>query len=261
MIKTLWGKTYIKRICYVVVLVAVWGILFSLKLFSPLLFPGPLSVLQTLVREVGDGSLLVKAGMSLLMIFIGMLISIAIVVVLMTLVMLSKALRDLCGTLISVLDPLPGLALLPIAILWFGIGDGAIIFIMIHSILWPILLSVITGFDAVPLIYREVGMGMGLSKMRMMTGIYIPSALPNILAGLKTGWARAWRSLIAAEMVFGAAGNSAGLGWDIYIKRSYLDMPGMIATLIIIMIIGILMEDFFFKRVEKSTIVKWGMVR
>ena len=241
-------------------LVAAWTILYQLHLFPPILFPSPLAVAETFIREIGDGSLLIRSGASLVMIFGGLLVSIAIVFLLTVLVMVSKAVRELCGTLISVLDPLPGVALLPMAILWFGIGQNAMLFIMVHSILWPVLLSVITGFDAVPLIYREVGMGMGLSKLRMMTGVYIPSAFPYILSGLKTGWTRAWRSLIAAEMVFGVVGSSAGLGWDIYIKRSYLDMPGMIASLIMIMIIGILMEDFFFKRVEKATIIKWGMV-
>ena len=242
-------------------MIAVWEILFRLELFPPLLFPGPVTVLESFVREIGDGSLLIKAGASLLMIFGGLLISVGIVIIMTILVMISKAVRDLAGTMITVLDPIPGVALLPLAILWFGIDEKAILFIMVHSILWPILMSVITGFDTVPLIYREVGLAMGLSKMRMLTGVYFPASLPSILAGLKTGWARAWRSLIAAEMVFGAAGAAAGLGWDIYIKRSYLDMPGMFATIIIIMIIGILMEYFFFKRVEKSTVIKWGMVR
>jgi len=260
MLKALWNKTLVKRVFYVFVIIVVWEIIFNMEVFSPLLFPSPFTVLSTFVREIGDGSLLLKAGSSLLMIFLGLFISVAIVIVLMTLVMISKTIRDLSSTLISVLDPLPGVALLPIAILWFGVGSEAILFVMVHSILWPILLSVITGFDSVPLIFREVGMGMGLSKMRMMTGVYIPSAFPNILAGLKTGWSRAWRSLIAAEMVFGAVGKIAGLGWDIYYKRSYLDMPGMFASLIMIMIIGILMEDYFFKRVEKATLVKWGMV-
>jgi len=104
-------------------------------------------------------------------------------------------------------------------------------------------------------------MGIGLSKVRMVTGIFFPAALPSILSGLKTGWSRAWRALIAAEMVFGAVGRASGLGWDIQIKRGFLDMPGMFASLIIIMIIGILIEDIFFKRIEKATIMKWGMVQ
>jgi len=226
-----------------------------------LLFPGPRTVLESLAREIGDGSLLVKAGVSLYMILVGLFISLLFVFVITVLAMLSKSINELARTLISVLDPLPGVALLPLAILWFGIGRGAIFFVMIHSILWPVLLNVLTGFDIVPAIYKELGMGIGLSKVRMVTDIYTPAALPSILSGLKTGWSRAWRALIAAEMVFGAVGRASGLGWDIYIKRGFLDMPGMFASLIVIMIVGILVEDLFFKRVEDATIRKWGMAQ
>lgn len=84
--------------------------------------------------------------------------------------------------------------------------------------------------------------------------------MASIIMGLKSGWARAWRALIAAEMIFGTTGALGGLGWDIYIKRSYLDMPGMLATLIVLMVIGILIEDLLFKFIENKTIKKWGVV-
>ena len=259
--KRIWEKTAVKRVFYVIVIVAIWEVIYLLEVFPVLLFPGPGTVFLTLAKEIADGSLLIKAGASLYMIVLGLVISVALVLLLMVLSMLSKTVHNLCGTLISVLDPLPGIALLPLAILWFGIGRDAILFVMVHSILWPVLLNVMKGFETVPLIYREVGMGIGLSRLRMVWGIFIPAALPSILAGLKTGWSRAWRSLIGAEMVFGAAGSAAGLGWDIYLKRSFLDMPGMFACLIVIMAIGLLIEDLFFKRVENATIVKWGMAR
>jgi len=259
--KNLWEKSAIKRIVYVIVILITWEALFRLKLFPPLLFPSPETVMKAFVQEVSDGSILIKAGVSLYMVLEGLLISLLLVSVIITLAMLNKTIHHLAKTLISVLDPLPGIALLPLAILWFGIGREAILFVMVHSILWPVLLNILTGFDTVPVIYKEVGMNIGLSRIRMVTGIYVPAALPSILSGIKTGWSRAWRALIAAEMVFGAAGRSSGLGWDIYLKRGYLDMPGMFVSLIVIMIIGILIEDLFFKRVEKATIVKWGMVR
>jgi len=257
----LWEKTWIKRIFYLIILLTVWEFIYKLKIFNPLLLPGPKQVFIKFMSEMLDGSLVIKAGASLYMILLGLLISIAFVLVFTVFAMMNKTLKNLAGTLITVLDPLPGIALLPLAILWFGIGRNAILFIMIHSILWPILLNVMTGFESVPLIYQEVGTVIGISKPRMVLGIFIPAAFPNILAGLKTGWSRAWRALISAEMVFGATGRSSGLGWDIYMKRSFLDMQGMFASLIMIMIIGILVEDLFFKRVEEATIVKWGMVR
>ncbi|MDT3692944.1 MAG: ABC transporter permease subunit, partial [Mucispirillum sp.] len=207
-----------------------------------------------------DGSMVIKTSYTLYLILIGLLVSFLITALLVVLANLSYVLKDLMRTLISVLDPLPGIALLPIAILWFGIGKAAIVFIMIHSIVWPTLLSVMAGFDSIPKIYREVGQNIGLNKLQLIRDIYVPAAFPNILMGIKNGWARAWRSLIAAEMVFGTTGAIGGLGWDIYLKRSYLDMPGMIATLIVLMIIGILIEDLLFSTIEKHTVKKWGMV-
>ena len=189
-----------------------------------------------------------------------MLVSAILTVVLTLLAMYSKSVKSLISTLISVFDPLPGIALLPLAILWAGIGDEAIIFIMIHSIIWPMLLNIIGGFNTVPIIYQDVGRSIGLKDSKLITGVFIPASIPSILTGFKTGWARAWRALISAEMVFGATGASGGLGWDIYMKRSYLDMPGMFASLIVIMLIGIVVEDIIFKKIENNTVKKWGMV-
>lgn len=250
----------IYRAAYFTAFILIWQLIYSAGFFSEILFPSPWSVLHTLYKETADGSLLIKTGYTLYLIAAGLLAAFIITALLVILANISIVLKDLMRTLISVFDPLPGIALLPIAILWFGIGKAAIIFIMIHSIVWPTLLSVMAGFDSIPKIYREIGSNMGLSKIRMIKDIYVPAAFPNILTGIKNGWARAWRALIAAEMVFGTTGAIGGLGWDIYLKRSYLDMSGMLATLIVLMIIGILIEDMFFSAIEKRTVKKWGMV-
>ncbi len=256
----IWKHAGIRRLTYALVFILIWQAVFTLGFFPAILFPSPVTVAQRFVRELADGSMLVKTGYTLYLIFLGLSISFLIAFVLVVLSSVSNVIKDLCKTSISLFDPLPGIALLPMAILWFGIGKAAIIFIMIHSILWPTLLSVLSGFDSIPKMYREVGSNIGLSKFGMITGIYIPAAFPSILMGIKNGWARAWRALIAAEMVFGTTGAVGGLGWDIYLKRSYLDMPGMLATLIVIMIIGILIEDNFFAVIEKHTVRKWGMI-
>ncbi len=253
-------NTIVRRLLYLLCFFIIWQILYDAQLFSKILFPSPLQVLEKLYHEMADGSMFLKTGYTLYLIFIGLFISFLITAVLVVLSNLNYVFKDLMRTLISVFDPLPGIALLPIAILWFGIGKAAIVFIMIHSIIWPTLLSVMAGFDSIPKIYREVGQNIGLTKLQMIKDIYVPAAFPNILMGIKNGWARAWRSLIAAEMVFGTTGAIGGLGWDIYLKRNYLDMPGMLATLLVLMIIGILIEDLFFKTVENKTVKKWGMI-
>ncbi len=258
---SLWSRAWVRRLVYFAVFGLLWQSLWAIKVFPPIIFPSVGQIAGSFAREMADGSLMTKTGYSLYLIGLGMAISAALSLILTVLSMFFPTVKDLIRTLISVLDPLPGIALLPLAILWIGIGEGAILFVMVHSILWPMLLNVITGFESVPPIYSDVGRLIGLNRIRMMTGILVPASFPSILTGIKTGWARAWRALISAEMVFGATGVAGGLGWDIYIKRSYLDMPGMFASLIMIMLVGILVEDLLFRNLERVTVRRWGMMR
>lgn len=249
-----------KRILYICIFLCLWQFIYLLNIVPEILFPSPITVFKTLIKEIIDGSLIIKTGYTLYLIFLGLLLSFAIAIIFIVLSVTNNTMKDFTKFLISIFDPLPSIALLPIAILWFGVGKASIIFVMVHSILWPTILSITAGFDTIPKIYKEVGNNIGLSKLQLIKDVYIPAALPNILMGIKNGWARAWRALIAAEMIFSAAGSTGGLGWDIYLKRSYFDMPGMFATLIILMFIGILIEDTFFSITEKNTVKKWGMV-
>lgn len=261
--KRLWRHTAARRCCYLAAFALLWQAVHALLIpdSAKLLFPSVPDIAGSLWRELLDGSMMQKTGYSLSLICKGILISLALALILTPICMISRTAKDLVRTLISVLDPLPGIALLPIAILWFGIGTDAIAFVMVHSVLWPMLLNVITGFDSVPAIYQDIGRSFGLSRLKQVGLIFAPAAFPSILTGVKTGWARAWRALISAEMVFGASGALGGLGWDIYVKRSYLDMPGMFASLIVIMVIGILVEEILWGNIERVTLRKWGMIR
>ena len=161
--------------------------------------------------------------------------------------------------LVSMCDLIPGVALLPLAILWMGIGEETIIFIVIHSILWPMSRSIMDGFASVPKLHIEVGRNIGLNRFTMLTGIYIPAAFGNILSGIKVGWARAWRGLISAEMIFGTTSSGTGIGWFIFMKRTNVDIAGVFAALLVIIIIGIIVEYGVFRLIEKHTIKKWGL--
>ena len=238
---------------------ALWQLLYISGIFNKLIFPSVGQILSSLWQELLDGSLLLRTGYSLRLILIGMGIAAAAALLLALLSMLCSPCKQLCRALIAVLDPLPGIALLPVALLLFDIGEDAIIFVMLHSILWPMLLNILSGFDSVPAIYDEVGRSIGLGRLGLLCGVYVPAALPSILTGFKTGWSRAWRALISAEMVFGATGSKGGLGWDIFTKKAYFDMPGMFATLLVIMLIGIIVEKALFANIERLTIRKWGM--
>lgn len=159
------------------------------------------------------------------------------------------------------MDLLPGVALLPLAIMWFGIGEPTIIFIVIHSILWPMSRSIIDGFKSISNIYIESGKNIGLRGLKLVLGVYIPAAFSSILSGMRVGWARAWRGLISVEMIFGTTGSGAGIGWFIFMKRTNVDIAGVFAALIVIIIIGIIIEYGLFRTIEKKTVKKWGMIR
>jgi NitT/TauT family transport system permease protein len=116
------------------------------------------------------------------------------------------------GTLTSMFNPLPASSLLPLALIWFGLGTGSIIFVLVHSVLWAVALNTHGGFRAVSNTLRMVGQNYGLRRFSLVKSILIPAAFPSILTGLKVGWAFAWRTLIAAELVFGVSSRAAWAG-------------------------------------------------
>jgi NitT/TauT family transport system permease protein len=148
---------------------------------------------------------------------------------------------------------------LPLALIWFGLGPSSIVFVLVHSVLWAVSLNTHAGFLGVSNTLRMVGRNYGLSGLRYVYMILVPAAFPSILTGLKVGWAFAWRTLIAAELVFGVSSGSGGLGWFIYENKNLLDIPGVFAGLFTIIIVGLLVENVFFNNLEARTIKKWGM--
>lgn len=165
-----------KRILYTIIFIVIWQLICISQIVPEILFPSPKAVFTTLFSELLDGSLIQKTGYTLYLIFLGLFISFFIASILIILSVISPIMKDFTKFLVSIFDPLPSIALLPIAILWFGVGEMSIIFVMIHSIIWPTILSVTAGFDTVPKIYKEVGKNIGLSPVQMIKDIYFPAA-------------------------------------------------------------------------------------
>ena len=180
-------------------------------------------------------------------------------ILLTTLAVSTRVGDDLLAILTGMLNPLPAIALLPLALLWFGLGDLSIIFVLVHAVLWPMVLNTHSGFLAVSETHRMVGRNSGLTGTGYVVGILIPAAFPSILAGLKISWAFAWRTLIAAELVFGATSSSGGLGWFIFEHKNNLDIPAVFAGLATVTIIGLLGDNVIFRAIESRTVRKWGM--
>ncbi len=169
--------------------------------------------------------------------------------------------RDLLGTLTAMFNPLPAIALLPLALLWFGLGNGSLVFVLVHAVLWPLALNTYAGFQGVPETLRMAARNYGLHGLRYVVAILVPAALPAILSGLKIAWAFAWRTLIAAELVFGATSGQGGLGWYIFQNRNELYTDRVFAGLAMVILLGLLVEGAGFRVLERLTVRRWGMQR
>lgn len=246
-----------RRLIILAALAVIWE-LYARWLDNSLLFPTLTATLGALGRAILSGELPDRAVTSLRVLLTGYVIAVVIAMVLTMFAVLSRWGSDALGLLTSMLNPLPAIALLPVALLWFGIGTPSILFVTVHSVLWPVALACHTGFRSVSPTLRMVGRNLGLSHTRLVIDILVPAAFPHILSGLRIGWAFAWRTLIAAELVFGVSAKSGGLGWFIYINRAQLETDSVFAGLLTVILIGLAVEELIFKTISRVTVERWG---
>jgi NitT/TauT family transport system permease protein len=240
------------------VIVAGWQ-LYALWLDNELMFPSFSSVFAGLWEATRSGELPAKTLNSLLVILTAYPAGVVIAGTLTILAVTTRLGTDLLEILTSMFNPLPAIALLPLALLWFGLGNPSITFVIIHAVAWPVALNVHAGFMGVSGTLRMVGRNYGLAGLGFVFRILVPAAFPHILTGLKVGWAFSWRTLIAAELVFGVSSGRGGLGWFIYENKNQLNTYLVFAGLLTVILIGMTMEELVFKFIEKRTVVKWGM--
>jgi len=238
--------------------IAAWQLYVSFGGVSQLLVASPASTLQALFTDTTNGQLPGAILVSLQNLAIGMLIGISIGLLLASFSTFSRFGRYLLTALTAVFSPLPGIAILPLTILWFGLSSSAIIFVVVFGAIWPISASTDTGFRTIGTTTRMVALNLGLSRWQTVRDVFLPAALPHILSGLRLAWAFGWRTVVGAEIVFGVAGYNGGLGWYINNARYFLNPPAIFAGLVVISLLGVLL-DTFFQFIEQKTVVKWGM--
>jgi len=247
------------RKCALLVVIAVIWEVYARELDNPLLFPTFSATVEAFFQGLFGGDLFTKAMTSMKVLLMGYAAGIACAAVLTVVAITSRIGTDLLELLTSMFNPLPAIALLPLALIWFGLGAGSIVFVIIHSVLWAVALNTHSGFLAVSNTLRMVGRNYGLRGLPYVARILIPAAFPSILTGLKIGWAFAWRTLIAAELVFGVSSGSGGLGWFIYENKNQLEIPNVFAGLFTVIVIGLIVENVVFRVIEARTVRKWGL--
>ena len=256
----LWANSLFRRVVVLLLLAALWEG-YARYVGNPLLFPTLSETIAALVDGFMTGPLLERIWSSMKVLLMGYGIGIAVAALMVSFAVSTAFGQDLLNTLTAMFNPLPAIALLPVAMLWFGLTQWSLVFVIVHSVLWAIALNALTGFTSVNLVLRMSGQNYGLKRFNFVRLILIPAAFPSIISGLKIGWAFAWRTLIAAELVFGATSRSGGLGWYIYENRSQLETPAVFAGLLTVIVIGLVVEGVVFATIERRTVRRWGMQR
>jgi NitT/TauT family transport system permease protein len=250
-----------RRFAIVLALLGIWEVYTVFGNVEPLLFPKFSDTLVALYNGLLHGGLALKVLNSFQVLLTGYVAGLALAAMLTAFAALNRVGGDLLSTLSSMFNPLPAIALLPLAMMWFGLGTLSLAFVLVHSVLWPVALNTYAGFQSVSETQRMVGRNYGLRGIAYVTKILIPAAFPSILTGMKTGWAFAWRTLIAAELIFGTSSGGGGLGWFIFEHSQNLQTPSVFAGLFMVILIGVVVENLIFRNIEVFTVMKWGMQR
>ena len=260
-IEKIWNINGVRKASILLGLVTVWQLYTWGMDVEPLMFPTFLFSLEKLTTDLLNGYLPPKIWFSVKVLIYGYSAGMIIAAVLVLWATASRLGSDFIATATAMFNPLPAIAMLPLAMLWFGLGTASLIFVLVHSVLWAVALNTHTGFKNVSTTLRMIGENYDLRGVPFVVKILVPAALPSILAGMKVGWAFAWRTLIGAELVFGASSGSGGLGWYIFESSQNIETEGVFAGLFMVILIGIVVENVVFRNIELKTVNRWGMQR
>src|SRR5579863_5667329 len=236
-------------------LFGLWTLLAELKIWPPYLFPTPWGVGEALYNGFADHTYWIAIRVSLERVLIGYSISVLLGMILGLGVASNTFLEETMGGLLVSLQSLPSICWLPLAVLWFGLTEKAILFVVVMGSLLSVTIAMETGRQQMPKIYSMAGRNLGARGFKLFWYVLLPASLPYILSGLKQGWAFAWRSLISGEMIF----VSLGLGQLLMMGRDLNDMSQVIAVMMLIVAIGYIVDGLVFKTIERRLQHKWGL--
>ena len=241
-------------------LAVAWHLLVAAKIWSPLLLPSPLSVLDYLRSAVEDGTLFEAMLVTVRRLLIGYGLGILVGLPLGLLTASSKWSQDTIGVLALGLQTLPSVCWVPLALLWFGQTEAAMLFVVVMGTLWSLIIATDTGVRTIPPIYTRAARSMGSSGFHTWTYVVLPAALPFLLSGMKQGWAFAWRSLMAAE-IYVTILTGFGLGHLLHYGRELNAMDQVIGVMLIIVLIGLAVDKTLFAPIEQFLHRRWGTGR
>ena len=238
-------------------LIVLWEALYRAKIWSPVLLPSPEQVAEYLKTSAQDGTLVQGTIITMRRLVVGYLLGVIGGFPLGFLTARWKIFQDTIGTLALGLQTLPSVCWVPLALLWFGQSEAAMLFVVVMGTLWSVVIATDTGVRNVPPIYRRAALTMGSRRLHMWFKVILPAALPFIVSGMKQGWAFAWRSLMGAE-IFVTILTGFGLGQLLHYGRELSAMDQVIGIMLVIIVIGLLADKIFFSPVETFLHRRWG---
>ena len=237
--------------------VAVWQALSSLNIWPPVLFPSPLQVFWSFVADLKSGELPKALSVSLVSLAYGFLIGAAVALPLGYLMGLNRASRNFFDPLVNLLQAIPGLAWIPFAILWFGLGQGAVVFIIVMSVFFPVLHNLLTGIRLVQPVLVEASQTLGAGRWAIIVHVIFPSTLPNLMTGIRLGIAFGFRSLVGGEMI----ASTDGIGYQIFNAQQYFQSARIVVGMLAIGIVWLLLDRLVLRPIETHTTMRWGLMR
>ena len=226
--------------------------------FPRVLLPTIQTIAGTLFSMLADGTMLQHAGATLYRVLVGFALAVGLGLPLGILMARFKPVENFFLPLVSALMPIPSFALVPMFMMWFGIGNTTTILIVFYAATFPMLFNTWSGVRSVnPLWLRAAG-AMGADEKRMFWKVIIPGAFPFILTGMRQAFLRCWIAVVGAEMI---AASDYGLGWVIFDAKEFLQTDVMMASIVVIGVIGFVFERVVFGSIERATVHRWGMVR
>jgi len=246
---------FAKKIAFYVAIVILWQVISISDVWPNNIFPSPYEVAEDLVYSASDGSLFFGIATSILRLILGLTIAIVGGVILGIFMARVETVNQTIGSLVLGLQSIPSIAWVPLAILWFGLTDSGIIFVTAIGAIFAVTINTYTGVKNINPHYIEAARNMGAKGTQLVTNVLIPAAFPYMISGFKQGWAFAWRGVIGAELLF----SFLGLGFLLNVGRQLNDVSQVIAIMLVIMLIGILVDGFIFKKIENKVMARWGL--
>ncbi|GAM08910.1 putative ABC transporter permease protein [Geobacter sp. OR-1] len=245
----------VARVLFLLALGILWESLSRAGVWNELIFPAPGAVIRSLADGIGDGSLPRAVGASMVRLGIGYSISLLIGIPAGMLLGRLRLLDDTVGSLAVGLQALPSICWLPLAVLWFGLSESAMQFVIIMGSLMAITLTVRDGVKTIPTLYLRAAPILGATGWRFYRYVLFPASFPSVMTGAKLGWTFAWRSLMAAELLY----VTTGIGSTLMMGRELHDMPLVIAAMIAIIVIGLITDRLVFRLGEDFVHRRWGV--